>query len=108
MKRIFISQPMRGKTNDEIEKERYASIRFIERYVREMHKEDIELVDTFFKEFLGNRLQFLGKSIGEGLARCDIAVFIGDWNKYSGCLCEHFIASRYGIETLYYSGSDEE
>jgi hypothetical protein len=100
-KKIFISQPMRGKTNQEIENQKNSAIRFISRYVMERYHQEIEITDTFFKDFNGNRLQFLGKSISEGLANCDIAVFLGEWNKFDGCLCEHFIASRYNIEILY-------
>ncbi|MDR0474933.1 MAG: hypothetical protein LBH43_14820, partial [Treponema sp.] len=63
--------------------------------------EEYEIINTHFTEFNGNRLQFLGKSIMEGLAVADIAIFIDDWEKYDGCRCEHFIASQYKIPCIY-------
>jgi hypothetical protein len=64
---------------------------------------DVKTLDTFFSDFKGNRLQFLGKSILEGLALADVAVFVDDWEKYEGCRCEHFIAAQYGVKCIYYS-----
>jgi hypothetical protein len=97
MKKVFISQPMKGKTDEQIERERSLAIQ----RVTESLGEEVEVIDTFFKDFNGNRLQFLGKSIMEGLARADIAVFVGDWEHYAGCLCEHYIAEQYGIPKFY-------
>ena len=106
MKKVFISQPMRGKTDDEILSERTKAIACVKEYVHEMYNDDIEIIDTFFKDFNGNRLQFLGKSISEGLALCDIAVFIGEWDEFDGCLCENFIAGIYGVDILYSNVGD--
>jgi hypothetical protein len=97
MKNVFISQPMRGKTPMEIESAwEYAMF-----CVRSHYKEDAVRIDTFSKDFDGNRLEFLGKSIMEGLAKADVAVFVGDWQNYDGCRCEHFIASQYGVPCFY-------
>ena len=97
--KIFISQPMRGKTQEEILSERERGIAFIKEHCP---LEDIEVIDTYFKDFNGNRLQFLGKSIMEGLAKADIALFIGDFEEYDGCSCEHFIAVKYGVPVKYF------
>ena len=92
--KVFISQPMRGKTESEIEAQRAAAISTL--------GEDAEVIGTQFAgDFLGSRLQFLGKSIMDGLAQADAALFIGDWEKYDGCRCEHFIAAQYGIKCMY-------
>ena len=92
--KVFISQPMRGKTESEIEAQRAAAIRTL--------GEDAEVIGTqFTADFSGSRLQFLGKSIMDGLAQADAALFIGDWEKYDGCRCEHFIAAQYGIKCMY-------
>ena len=96
MKKVFVSQPMRGKTEDEILSARENALKRL--------KENIggfELVDTYFAGFDGNRLQFLGKSISEGLALADIALFIGDWENFDGCRCEQFIAAQYGVPCYY-------
>jgi hypothetical protein len=97
MKKIFISQPMRGKTNEEILAERSIAIE----KAKEKLGEDVEVIDTFFNNFDGNRLQFLGKSIMEGLAVADVAVFIGDWREYDGCECENHTAKRYKVPCVY-------
>jgi hypothetical protein len=99
-KKIFISQPMRGRTTCEILGERLDAISQIRDYVHYKFGQDIEIIDTFLENFNGNRLEFLGKSILEGLAKADIAVFVGDWQEYDGCCCEHYIAERYGIEVF--------
>jgi hypothetical protein len=101
MKKVFISQPMRGKTNGQILAERDEAINAVRFYLAESQA---EIIDTFFKDFNGNRLEFLGKSIMEGLAKADVAVFVGDWQNYDGCRCEHFIAAQYKIPCLYVNG----
>jgi hypothetical protein len=100
MKKIFISQPMRGKTSDQILAERVTAIEKAKAY---LNGEGVEIIDTFFKEFDGNRLEFLGRSVMEGLAKADAAVFVGDWQNYDGCRCEHFIAAQYKVPCYYVS-----
>jgi len=111
MKKIFLSMPMRGKTEAEIKEYReivYEALQ--DKYYREDNNvfvkllsegEGVEIIDTIFTDFNGNRLQFLGKSIMEGLALADAAIFVNDWEKYDGCRCEHFIASQYKIPCFY-------
>jgi hypothetical protein len=100
--KVFISQPMRGKTEDEILDERTRAFDAVcGRF--NTPRQEIERLDTFFKDFNGNRLEFLGRSIMEGLAKADVAVFIGDWQNYDGCRCEHFIAAQYKVPCLYVS-----
>ncbi|GHV36386.1 hypothetical protein FACS1894187_10910 [Synergistales bacterium] len=94
MKKVFISQPMRDKSSEQILRERDGALAKIE--------EPFELIDTFFKDFDGNKLEFLGRSISLGLAKADVAVFIGNWQEYDGCRCEHFIASQYKIPCVYF------
>ena len=45
-KRLFISQPMKDKTNEQIEKEREDAIK----RVKEKYGVDIKVIDSFFKE----------------------------------------------------------
>jgi hypothetical protein len=97
MKKVFISQPMKGKTKDEILANRSEAMDRLKSAIGEF-----ELIDTYFADFDGSRLQFLGKSIGEGLALADVALFIGDWENFDGCRCEQFIAAQYKIPCLYY------
>jgi hypothetical protein len=93
-KKVFVSQPMRDKTEDEICATR-------NRVLEAFPKDRYEYLNTYFKDFDGNRLAFLGKSIMEGLSKADIAVFCSDWERYDGCRCEHFIAAQYKIPCAY-------
>jgi hypothetical protein len=95
-KKVFISQPMKGKTEDEILSARENALKQLKNSFGEF-----EIIDTYFKDFDGNRLEFLGKSVSKGLSRADVAVFIGDWERYDGCRCEQFIAAQYRIPCMY-------
>ena len=58
----------------------------------------IEVIDSFFENAPHDAkpLWFLGKSF-ELLSGADLAVFIGEWEKYRGCKMEHLAAVEYGI-----------
>lgn len=101
---VFISQPMREKTDDEIKKERHAAI---ERVKKEMG-EDVEVIDSFFKNAPNDAspLWLLGKSL-QLLSTADVAVFAGPWYDYCECTMEHEAAKQYGIKVMYYDGKDE-
>lgn len=101
---VFISQPMRDKTDDEIKKERHAAI---ERVKKEMG-EDVEVIDSFFEKAPHDAkpLWFLGKSF-ELLSGADVALFIGHWYEYRGCKLEHEAAKQYGIKVMYYDEKPE-
>lgn len=102
MKKVFISQPMRGKTNEQILRDRNNAFNLVKIHYS---NEDLELLDTFYPDYNGNKLEFLGKSIYEGLAHADIIVFLPRWPSYDGCYIEHEIAYRYKKEILYINDS---
>lgn len=95
--KLFISQPMRDKTNEEIERERQAAIQS----VKEKYGDDIEVIDSFFKDAPHDAkpLWFLGKSL-ELLAGADVAFFCKGWEKYRGCRIENQCAIEYGITVI--------
>ena len=97
MKKIFISQPMKGKTDEEILKERENAIRSAEKQVNE----PVEVIDSFFQAAPADAkpLWFLGKSL-ELLASADVAYFAKGWNEARGCRIEHTCAVEYGILTI--------
>ena len=99
MKKLFISQPMKGKTNEEIEAERAKAIEA----AKEALNDDVEVIDSFFKDAPvdAGPLWFLGKSF-ELLSTADVAYFAKDWDKYRGCKLEHTAAQEYGIEVIEY------
>jgi hypothetical protein len=95
MKKVFVSQPMRGKSNEEIQSERDMLIA----EARKTAAGEIEVLDSFFKDFDGNALAFLGKSISL-LSSADIAVFGRGWQDARGCVIEHKCCEEYGITTV--------
>lgn len=97
MKRLFISQPMRGKTNEEILAVREKAIESAERNLGEK----VEVLDSFFKDAPvdANPLWYLAKSL-ELLSTADVAYFAKDWEKYRGCRIENTCAVEYGIDVI--------
>ena len=97
MKKLFISQPMKGKTNEEILAVREKAIESAERNLGEK----VEVIDSFFKDAPvdTNPMWYLGKSI-ELMATADVVYFAKDWEKYRGCRIENTCAIEYGIELV--------
>lgn len=98
MKKLFISQPMKGKTDEEILKERETAIKQAE----ELLKEPVEVIASFFKVAPADAkpLWFLGKSL-ELLSNTDVAYFAKGWEEARGCKIEHESCLAYGIKTIY-------
>lgn len=96
MKKLFISQPMRGKTDEEILRVRAEAIAAAER----MLGEDVETIDSFFgTSNMSHALEYLGESI-KLLAKADIVFFARGWDKARGCKIEHTCAVEYGIPVV--------
>lgn len=97
MKKLFISQPMKDKTDAEILAVREKAIESAKQHVGD----DVEVIDSFFKgaPHDAKPLWFIGKSF-ELLATADVAYFAKGWNKYRGCKMEHMAALEYGIDTI--------
>ncbi len=97
MKKLFISQPMSGKTDEEILAERERAIKSAERELGE----PVEVIDSYISDALADAkpLWFLGKSL-ELLADADIAFFARGWNGARGCRIEHACAIEYGITLI--------
>ena len=91
MKKLFISQPMRGKTNEEIVKERKVLIADV--YMKT--HENLAVIDSFF-ENAPTPLWYLGESL-KLLGTADFVVFAPGWQDYRGCRIEHDAAVTYGI-----------
>ena len=98
MKRIFISQPMKDKMDEQILKERERAVSAVK---EKLNGEDVEVIDSFFQSAPHDAkpLWFLGKSL-ELLSTADVAYFIGEWKNYRGCKIENTCAKEYGIETI--------
>ena len=98
MKKIFISQPMKDKTDEQILEERERAVSVVK---EKFNGEDVEIIDSFFQSAPHDAkpLWFLGKSL-ELLSTADVAYFIGEWKNYRGCKIENTCAKEYGIETI--------
>lgn len=96
--KVFISQPMRDKTDEQIMAERQRAINEI---VKKYPNTTIEVLDSFFANAPHDvvPLWFLSKSF-EVLSKADIAYFIGEWRQYRGCKMEKMACDEYGIETI--------
>lgn len=97
MKKLFISQPMKGKSDEEILAEREKAIKSAE----ELLGEPVEVIDSFFQSAPADArpLWFLGKSL-ELLSTADVVYFAKGWEKARGCKIENTCAIEYGITVL--------
>ena len=87
--KIMISQPMRGKTNEQIREERAE-------LVEKLESQGHEVIDTVL-DISENKspIYYLSKSI-ELLDKADGVVFMKGWQEARGCRIEHIIAYEYG------------
>ena len=97
MKQLFISPPMRGKTNEDILAVRSDAIQA----AKDAVGEDVEVVESFFQNAPAEArpLWFLGKSL-ELLATADVVYFAPGWENARGCRVEHTCAVEYGVPTI--------
>nr|UVX87763.1 MAG: Nucleoside 2-deoxyribosyltransferase like protein [Bacteriophage sp.] len=105
MKRAMLSQPMAGKTDDEIKETR-------EKAIKTLENKGYEIVNTLFtdkwysKEKMAERgvvqipLCFLAKSL-ENMSLCHAAYFCKGWENARGCRIEHEAAKAYGLDIIY-------
>lgn len=103
--KAMLSQPMAGKTEEEIVVTR-------ERAIKALQEKGYEVINTLFtdewysKEKMEERgvvqipLCFLAKSL-ESMSLCDVAYFCKGWRQARGCLIEHEVAKAYGLTVLY-------
>lgn len=97
MKKLFISQPMRGRESGEILAERKRA----EQAAREYLGEEVEVLPSYFEGFGpgSSPLKCLAKAI-ECLADADVAFFTKGWEGANGCRIEYNCATCYGIPCI--------
>ena len=95
--RLFISQPMRNKTDEEILEEREYAVKRVKEILG-----DVYVIDSFFKDVPTDTspLWFLGKSL-ELLSTADVVYFCKGWDTARGCRIEQMCAVEYGINRIY-------
>lgn len=97
MKKLFVSAPMKGRTEEEIK----ASIQKMKKIAEIYEGEELELIDSYIKDNPPKDSKEAVWHLGESLKKLAQAdVFIGicesyDWN---GCHIERQVAERYGIK----------
>jgi len=105
VKKAMLSQPMAGKSDQEIVTTR-------EMAVEVLREKGYEIINTLFtdewygREAMESRgvvqipLCFLAKSL-ENMSLCHAAYFCKGWEKTRGCKIEHDAARAYGLEIIY-------
>jgi hypothetical protein len=105
MKTAMLSQPMAGKTEEEI-------IATREKAIKTLEQMGYEVVNTLFTDewysdgSMKERgvenipLCFLAKSL-KNMSLCHAAYFCAGWEKARGCRIEHETAKAYGLTVLY-------
>lgn len=105
MRKAMLSQPMAGKTEEEIVATR-------NRAIKALTERGFEVINTCYtdewysKEKMAERgvvqipLCFLAKSL-TNMSLCHAAYFCKGWEKARGCRIEHEVAKAYGVEILY-------
>lgn len=105
MMKAMLSQPMNGKSDEEIVATREKAIKVLE-------EKGYEIVNTLFtdewysKEKMQERgvvqipLCFLAKSL-ENMSLCHAAYFCKGWENARGCRIEHDAAVAYGLDIIY-------
>ncbi|MBR4719388.1 MAG: DUF4406 domain-containing protein [Lachnospiraceae bacterium] len=103
--KAMLSQPMNGKSDDEIKATR-------ERAIAALEAKGYEVINTLFTdewyspEKMKERgvvqipLCFLAKSL-ENMSLCHAAYFCKGWENARGCVIEHMAAEKYGLEIIY-------
>ena len=103
--KAMLSQPMAGKTDEEI-------IITREKAIAALTEKGYEVVNTLFTDEWYSResmeargvvqipLCFLAKSL-ENMANCHAAYFCKGWEQARGCRIEHAAAEAYGLDIIY-------
>ena len=100
--KVFISQPMNGKTDEEIKQEREKVKTFLN---KKFYYCDIEIIDSFFENAPHDAKPawYLGESI-KLLSTADLFYLAKNWEDTRGCRIERQVAFDYGIPIMYYKG----
>lgn len=97
MKKLFISVPMKGRTEEEIK----ASIQKMKKVAEIYEGEELELIDSYVEDNppKGNNqaIWFLGESLKK-LAQADVFMGICESYDWNGCCIERETADKYGIK----------
>ena len=104
MKKLFVSVPMKGRTEEEIK----ASIQKMKKIAEIYEGEELELIDSYIEDNppkdSKEAVWYLGESIKK-LAQADVFIGIDEAYVWNGCCIEKDTAQRYGIKTYIVSAN---
>ena len=94
--KLFISQPMRGRSLDAILRERKS---LTADAAVALQVDRLQVLNTLFQDQDSPPLELLGRSL-QMLAQADAAIFAPGWQDARGCRIEHEAAEAYGIRVI--------
>ena len=98
MKKLFVSVPMKGRTEEEIK----ASIQKMKKIAEIYEGEELELIDSYIEDNppkdSKEAVWYLGESLKK-LAQADVFIGICESYDWNGCHIERQTAEIYGIKT---------
>lgn len=95
--KIFISQAMAGQAKEAIFERSKKALEHIQNLYPKQH---IEVIENWLNDKdTSNPAECLGESI-KLMSHADLAVFLGDYYNYRGCMIERLVCSRYGIRWM--------
>lgn len=96
MKKLFVSVPMKGRTEEEIK----ASIQKMKKIAEAYEGEELKLIDSYIEDNPpkdnNEAVWYLGESLKK-LAQADVFIGIRESYDWSSCQIEGETAERYGI-----------
>ena len=99
MKKLFVSVPMKGRTEDEIK----ASIQKMKKIAEVYEGEELELIDSYVEDNPpkdnNQAIWYLGKSL-EKLSQADVFIGIINAWRWNGCAVECEVAKRYDLNMI--------
>lgn len=98
--KVFISQPMANRSEEEILNER---LEVLNKLKKDLKTDNIAIIDSYFEEdepksTIHIGVYHLGKSL-ELLSTADVAYFCKGWQHARGCLIEKEVCQAYNILT---------
>ena len=97
MKKLFVSVPMKGRTEEEIK----ASIQKMKKIAEIYEGEELELIDSYIEDNppkdSKEAVWYLGESLKK-LAQADVFIGICEDYSWNGCYIETKTAEKYGIK----------
>lgn len=90
--KVFVSQPMRGKTNEEIMKER-ERVEDVVKRLYPLHIVKVEILDSFIKDSNSSLETFI-RGLNK-MYEADLVYFVKGFKEYRGCKLEFEIATEY-------------